>query len=98
MNVRHTASWFCIIAPSLVILAAAFLLADNWDNVCTDFHFFFKTHHGSMHVGPLMLLSAMGGALVYLCARLLVIGIKGVRKAKLAAAALQLPAQGQENV
>ena len=96
MNVRHTASWFCIIVSSLVMAAVAFLVIDNWDNVCQDFHFYIKTFH-RVQVGPLMLLSAIGGAGVYLCVRLLIVGVKGVRKAKLAAQqAQQQAAQGQQ--
>jgi uncharacterized integral membrane protein len=96
MNVRHTASWFCVIVASLVILAAAILVGANWGNVCQDFHFFYKTHHATVHVGPLMLLSAAGGAIVFFCVRLLIIGLKGVHKAKLAAQAQQQSAQGQQ--
>jgi hypothetical protein len=43
-----------------------------------------------------MLLSAIGGAIIFLCVQLLIFGIRGVRKAKLAALqAQQQAAQGQ---
>ena len=96
MKIRHIAGWLYIVVAAVAMLAAAVLVGMNWGNKCQEFSLYWKSLHDEVPVGLLMFLSGVGGVAIYFCARLLIIGIRAVRRERRALAQLRANQDAQQ--
>ena len=82
MNTISIKGYVAVILSGLVILAAAVLVLFQWGNFC-DISLYGK--NTKYNTGMTMLLSAVGGLLIYHLTRMLIWGIKAISKGKCAA-------------
>jgi hypothetical protein len=86
MNLRIVKGYLVAVSSGIVLLAALVLLLIQWGNAA-DFSLYGM--NAKPNTGLLMLLSGIGGVMVYLLGRLTVLGIRWILKGRRELAAKQ---------